>query len=206
VGKVLSAQGSGYFPSCIQPGSVPDSQWNLDLTIPQGMALYWRTKEWRFEASGSWTSDNRIGPQPVSGSGNIVKLNEITSEEQLVCLSDGNTIFGYFDTDQDRIDIEITFNVRSDTITFYNSYQSKTKVYPYFDINGLYIQSNNAREDQKVGILRFIFNGYTISKNLYTNDGDYPWTGTSGNVLIDIICREYWSYGGTYDTTTGEPL
>ena len=207
MGKVLSAQGSGYFPSCIQPGSASGSQWNLDLTIEQGMALYWRTKQWRFEASGSWISDNRVERVPVSGSGDVVKLNEIASEENLLCLGRGDEILlGYIPTDQRNLDIDMSFNIQSDVFTFLNSYQDKTKVYPWFEINSVFIQSHNVREDQKIGTIRFMFNGYTISKNLYTDDGEPPWTGTNGNVLIDIICREYWSYGGTWNTSTGEPL
>ena len=207
MGKVLSAQGSGYFPSCIQPGSAPDSQWNFDLTIQQGMALYWRTKQWRFEASGSWISDNRGERVQVSGSGDLVKLNEIASEENLLCLGRGDSVlYGYIPTDQGNWDIDIAFNVKSEIFTFFNSYQNSTRVYPWFEINSDFIQNHNVREDQKIGTIRFIFNGYTIAKNLYTDDGVPPWTGTNGNVLVDIICKEYWSYGGTYDTATGEPL
>jgi len=207
MGKVLSAQGSGYFPSCIQPGSATSSQWNLDLTIAQGMALYWRTRKWRFEASGSWISNNRVVPQSVSGSGDVVNLDEAASEENLLCLGRGDSsIYGYFDTDQGKFDIELSFNVQSNILAFFNSYQTKTSVYPWFRINSTYIQNNNEREDQKIGTIRFIFNGYTIAKNLYTNDAEEPWTGTNGNVLLDIICKEYWSYGGTWDTSTGELL
>lgn len=170
------------------------------------MALYWRTRKWRFEASGSFITD--ASPErPVSGSGDVVKLNEIASEENLLCLGRGDSIlYGYIPTDQGNWDIDMSFNIQSDVFTFLNSYQNKTKVYPWFEINSGFIQNHNVREDQKIGTIRFLFNGYTISKNLYTNDGQSPWTGTNGNVLIDIICKEYWSYGGTYDTATGNPL
>ena len=171
------------------------------------MALYWRTRKWRFEASGSWISNNRVVPQSVSGSGDVVNLDEAASEENLLCLGRGDSsIYGYFDTDQGKFDIELSFNVQSNILAFFNSYQTKTSVYPWFRINSTYIQNNNEREDQKIGTIRFIFNGYTIAKNLYTNDAEEPWTGTNGNVLLDIICKEYWSYGGTWDTSTGELL
>jgi len=207
MGKVLSAQGTGYYPSCIKSGSAPDSQFNLDLTIEQGMALYWRTRKWSFVASGSWISNNYAIQQNVSGSGEFRNVDPIvTSEEQLLCLGDYG-YFASFTTDQDSLDIEWAFAI--DLPNLFRpavSYKSDTNFYPYFRLNSGFIQSHNSREDQKIGTLKLNFNGYIISKNLYTDTAEPPYDGTSGNVLIDITCSEYWSYGGTWNTSTGEPL
>ena len=204
MGKVLSAQGTGYYPSCIKTGSAPDSQFNLDLTIEQGMALYWRTRKWSFVASGSWISNNYGIQQNVSGSGEFENVDPIvTSEEQLLCLGDYG-YFASFTTDQDTFDIEWAFVL--DLTPPFASYKSETNFYPYFRLNSTFVQSNNSREDQKIGTLRLNFNGYIISKNLYTDTASFPYDGTSGNVLIDITCIEYWSYDGTWNTSTGELL
>jgi hypothetical protein len=201
VGKVLSAQGSGYYPSCITSGTEPELQNNLVLTIEQGMALYWRTKKWTISASGSFISNNFGEPIVVSGGGEATLLTPIDSEEALVC--SGEYGFGVYG-DLLMNGFPMSYEVYWD-FYFYGK-KSNNNFYPYFDYNSVYIQNNNSREDQKIGIFRFLFNGYTITKNLYTDTAEPPYSGTSGNVQIDLTCTEYWSYGGTYDTSTGNPL
>jgi hypothetical protein len=201
MGKVLSAQGSGYYPICIETGERPDDQDYLDLSIEEGMALYWRTKKWRIDASGTFISNNFGQPVVFSGGGEITLRTIIESEEKLVC--SGYKAFGGNGNN-------IVANSSSQSYDIYwrfpDGYKTETKFYPYFIFTSPYIQSYNVREDQKVGTLRFLFNGYTITKNLYTDTAEYPYTGTSGNVQISFTCTEYWPYGGTYDTTTGQPL
>ena len=88
MGKVLSAQGTGHYPSCIQEGSRPNDPSYLDLTIEQGMALYWRTRRWRVDASGSYYSDETGSPgNPLvfSGGGELTQYTPVGSEEDLVC-------------------------------------------------------------------------------------------------------------------------
>jgi len=197
VGKVLSAQGSGYYPSCIQEGSKPDDPDYFDLTIAQGMALYWRTRRWRVDASGSFYSDGRGTPEnPIvySGGSELTPSLTITSEEKLVCF--GNYTF-YFNGD---IGVESGTQPITFTYDFSGGYKTNEKFYPLFEVDSIYVY-NSYPSGQKVGNTRFIFNNYTIVKDLYTND-----TGASGDVLIDFTCIEYWSYGGTYDTATGNPL
>ena len=41
---------------------------------------------------------------------------------------------------------------------------------------------------------------YDFSGDLFGPDG------SSGAVLIEVKAKEYWSYGDTYNTTTGKPL
>jgi len=202
VGKVLSAQGSGYYPSCIQTGSQTGSPYYLDLTIAQGMALYWRTRKWRVDASGGFISDNFAIPNNYSGGGNLTQYTPVGSEEDLVCK--GGDEYGFFG------DIQISnyaggpFPTPVEVFYDYTSgYKTDSKFFPTFALNTIYISSSpvGTPPGQKIGDVRLLFNGYTITKDLYVND-----TGASGNVLLDFTCTEYWSYGGTYDTATGNPL
>jgi len=196
VGKVLSAQGSGYYPSCIQTGSQTGSPYYLDLTIAQGMALYWRAKTWRADASGSFYSDGRGTPEnPIvySGGGVLTPYTPVTAEENLLCL--GANDFGHYLNSGDTF-IEVFYDYTS-------GYKTNERFFPSFSFSTLYISNSPAGTPpgEKIGDVRLLFNGYIITKDLYVNE-----TGASGNVLIDLTCIEYWSYGGTYDTATGEPL
>jgi len=197
VGKVLSAQGSGYYPSCIQTGSQTGSPYYLDLTIDQGMALYWRTRKWRVDASGGFISDSYGAPIIYSGGGELTQYTPVGSEEDLVCKGgDEYGFFGDINVDSGTQPVEIFYDYTS-------GYKSDSKFFPTFALNTIYISSSPAGSPpgQKIGDVRLLFNGYTITKDLYIND-----TGASGNVLLDFTCTEYWSFGGTYDTATGEPL
>jgi len=196
MGKVLSAQGTGYYPSCIQEGSRPDDNDYLDLTIEQGMALYWRTRGWRVDASGSFYSDGRGTPEnPIvfSGGSELTPSLTVTSEEELVCF--GNYIFDFTGTFIIEGAVPITFNY-----DFSSGYKTEEKFFPAFDVDGLFVYSSFPN-GEKIGNVRFIFNDYTIVKDIYTDD-----TGAVGDVLIDFTCIEYWSYGGTWNTSTGQPL
>jgi hypothetical protein len=195
MGKVLSAQGTGYYPSCIPEGARPGSPLFLDLTIEQGMALYWRTRGWIVQASGTYYSDNRGTEQnPIifSGGGSTTQVTPVGSEEELVCLGDrthgfiGNIDDGTVDGGVELF-LDYTFG-----------FKTEEKFFPAFEFNSLFIRSRPATS---VGVLRLIFNGYTIEKNLFSLEED-----ASGDVLIEFTCTQYWSYGGTYNTSTGEPL
>jgi len=195
MGKVLSAQGTGYYPSCIQEGSRPDDPDYLDLTIEQGMALYWRTRRWRVDASGSYYSDGKGSPEDpliFSGGGEITQYTPVGSEEDLVCL--GGSEYGFFG--------DVSINGEPSAVEVFYDYTSgfKTdeKFFPTFFFNSIFISSTASI---KVGVARLIFNGYTIEKDIFSNE-----SGAVGDVLIDFTCIEYWSYGGTWNTSTGQPL
>lgn len=195
MGKVLSAQGTGYYPSCIQEGSRPDDRDYLDLTIEQGMALYWRTRRWRVDASGDYYSDERGTPEdPIvfSGGGELTQYTPIGSEEDLVCL--GTSEYGFFgdiNIEGEPSPVEVFYDYTS-------GFKTDLKFFPTFFFNSIFISSIASN---KVGVARLIFNGYTIAKDIFSSE-----SGAAGDVLIDFTCIEYWSYGGTYNTSTGLPL
>jgi hypothetical protein len=135
-----------------------------------------------------------------SGGGELTQYTPVGSEENLVCL--GESEYGFFG------DI-IVSNIAPSTQpveVFYDytsGFKTDEKFFPSFSFNSLYISGSplGTPPGQKVGSVRLIFNGYTITKDLYTSD-----TGANGDVLIDFTCVEYWSYGGTWNTSTGELL
>jgi len=223
VGKVLSAQGSGWFPTCITYGAASDpTNFGLDCTIVQGMSLYWKTRTWRVNASGGYRLYNSPGGQPdlvasYSGGGEIVadylpsyfSNDRITpsSEENLLCLGD------YIrDMSSQNIFITLdngTFSCFFNVYLFFSAgYLNQTKVNPYFELDtGGKIQNGGQAITEKVGTLRMSFDGYDLDSNLYYWDRvPEEYSNVEGNVLFHYTCTEYWSYGDTYDTATGEPL
>jgi hypothetical protein len=164
------------------------------------MALYWRTRRWRVDASGSFYSDGRGSPEnPIvySGGGELTQYTSVDSEENLVCL--GGSEYGFFGD----VDVESMPQLVEVFYDYTSGYKTDLKFFPSFSFSTIYLSSSPSETPavEKVGSVRLIFNGYTIAKDLYTND-----TGASGNVLIDFTCIEYWSYDGTWNTSTGEPL
>jgi len=163
------------------------------------MALYWRTRKWRVDASGGFISDSHSVAIIYSGGGVLTQYTPVGSEEDLVCKGgDEYGFFGDINVDSATQPIEVFYDYTS-------GYKTDSKFFPTFAVNTIYITSSPVGSPPvvfgKVGDARLLFNGYTITKDLYIND-----TGASGNVLLDFTCTEYWSYGGTYDTATGEPL
>jgi hypothetical protein len=64
----------------------------------------------------------------------------------------------------------------------------------------------NSLDGSVVGTWSMEFFGGPIVGNLYSQSGGSgSWDGSSG-IIMTISAKEYWSYGGTYNTTTGEPL
>ena len=196
MGKVLSAQGTGYYPSCIQVGERPNDESYLDLSIEEGMALYWRTKKWRVDASGSFTSDDYDYPITYSGSSLATRTPKVEAEENLVCTGKSEfVVLGDILWNGGLSKAEFAYD-----FTF--GYKSDSKFYPYFVCNAPLIGTFPSGD--KVGNIFISFNGYTKTGSLYYSQ-DAPGT-PSGNVLLSFTCIEYWSYGGTYDTTTGQSL
>ena len=197
MGKVLHASYSGYFPFCIPEGTPENCPWTLE----KAMQTYWRIRTWTFFASGIATNtDDPSDTIPFSS-----EITDITSrdnetgepqtlEEGLVC---GN----------------LFENGILDAYCLIEFYQAETS-------GGLY-NSGLIGEvvDDRVDPLEFVFaanvsSAFSISilgTNIpitmtYKNDPDQEssYSITSGSATLTPTL--WWSYGGTYNTSTGQPL
>jgi len=207
MGKVLSAQGSGYFPTCILQGELP-------FDYPSGslqdiMTFYWRIKKFNVTISGSGTSTLGQGSVVMSGSFPVINnYQNIDSESELVCnlpniyfgtggqlVVGGTTQSGLFaalfhipEYYQKSGSPNIQTNLRLSGGATFNY---------FFDL----IPFTN-RPPTPVGSWSINFYGGSLSGKLYapgtlSDDSDFRMTFNT---------TEYWSYGGTYNTSTGEPL
>jgi hypothetical protein len=206
MGKVLHASYSGYFPTCTVDQTPTPSQNYLSLSLIEAMALFWRVRTWEAKASGSFYSENISSTIEYTSSSCVDMTPTITigQEEDLVCKGEETFAFQRLATAIITPDGGDPFNTDG-TIDFQFIFASIAKggstYYPSF-----FIASINALTSlvptfgSKIGTYKITYSGFQIVGDLFGPDG------SSGSALIEIEAKQYWSYGGTYNTSTGEPL
>jgi hypothetical protein len=166
------------------------------------MKTYWRVKSWNFTASGMTFTPSADPPDNpfstnVGGIESGAYFNDIyTTENQLVCGGG----FWLNDSDSDQYAL-IEFGIVKKVGDLYNA--------------GLfgYIY-DNIESGIEFGFGTPVANGQAVSTLSFCG-GSIP-IGASrlgGGEPSEVVSftasltpASYWSYGGTYDTTTGEPL
>jgi len=203
MGKVYHASYSGYFPFCIQDAlsagiSTGDGTARpLGMSLENAMKLYWRIKKIKLET-------------PRSG---VVGYAESTKaeEEELVC--EPNPISGFAEDSSDNVGGPNT-HLRSAAISVNGSgpiYKTDDLYFPEFSIEFI----DDAYDSEGNISISGVFS--TIDPGTYNSTSIFNFLGL-GNVTLylrdsvgspqigNISIEEYWSYGGTYNTTTGLPL
>jgi hypothetical protein len=185
MGKVLHASQSGYFPYCIAPYQESEFfPFVSTSSLDDAMRLFWRIRKIRFYGTYEPTF-------PFEGTRNwqMVVESVADSEEKLVCNP------GWIIKDQENLvndgGLFSTFSFEEVT-SFGEGYVVRLSFGGWFqDTFGPegWGFENPAQE----------FRPDSISF-----EGIQMWGETAGTFNYEI--QEYWSYGGTYDTTTGEPL
>jgi len=188
MGKVLSAQGSGYFPGCIEP-------YGGYFSLINAMKIYWRVK--------SWTISGEYAYGPYSYDFSQTFTSTLSEEASLVCLANN------LDTDF-YPDVEVGNTGRTYFQRPYSFYWNSSSLF-YPDLLWQISFPDPAFPDERsVGTQLSDFNeatytilGYTMPCGVTKKDGD-EFISEANNVIV--VPASYWSYGGTYDTSTGEPL
>jgi len=166
------------------------------------MKTYWRVRSWDFSASGGLLVEGETGSYSVSvegiqsGSGNIF-LNELyTQEEQLVC---GGGF--YFGAEFDDLIANIRFGTVKKVGDLYNA-----------GLSGLVYDNSQSGNEYRFGTPTV---NMQINSTLSFCGGSIPIGATSLNeqspvtllsLAASLAPASWWSYGGTYDTATGNPL
>jgi hypothetical protein len=211
MGKILSAQGSGYFPKCIDYD--PPQYSKITGSLEDIMSLYWRVKKFSVNASGVGVQD----PINVSISGSLDletiyyknlydQQPDITDEASLVCSyysrehispqRPGGIIIYYDGEPQYGMSANLGF------LTVFSKPSNSTYAMRFsflLDSFNAGINLGNTG-DIAVGSWSVSLYGTSITGTLYAQGLD------SGSFNVNFIGTEYWSYGGTYDTATGAPL
>jgi len=214
MGKILTTQpfpfshydseAGGYVPCGITTGL------NVRGTLSEMMKLYWRVK--KFSVSGSFTAytfNDPANPVSVTWSGTTTSLAD--EEANLVC-NDG------YSTSLTDTGASVAFNLDFRGADFYvNSSPTQSLVHLYMDVTFATDQDDQSGvllgvEGDPYTIQEFTINGFQV----YTTSGQkvyytgYIFPPGPTPLITDftstIVASEYWSYGGTYNTSTGEPL
>jgi len=219
MGKVLHASKSGYFPRCLvdTPALPRDSNYIIG-GIGEVMTLFWRVRKWEISVIGTLvkTGDEFI----FSGTPNELFANPaVEKEEDLVCFNSQDKFYTLFESEivpwgtrngQPFINIGNLFVGKGFPIDPYNTFEANAIV-KNGDIYKLpfvwYIGGIPLLSDPLVfgwvPISTYTFDVLGVStapRTLYGPDG------YSGSVTAVVSAKEYWSYGGTYNTSTGQPL
>jgi len=192
MGKILHASGSGYFPTCIQDG---DGFWSIE----KAMEIYWRVRTWSASASGTYTL---VEDEPQNWSYSLSGITSLaTQEEDLVC---GENAF------EENLDPEEfpTALIQCLSIeksgSLYNPISFLDIDGPLLSfpiqISGPFSSATPIEPDREAFISLSIF-GSTGALWRFSLPTEGTLTGT-----FSLTPTEWWSYGGTYDTSTGEPL
>lgn len=204
MGRVLHASYSGYFPFCI--GTADSSKIGTFKPYPIAMELddimkaFWRVKKWKVNGI---ILNNKVAVPTYLKNGIPI---QITEEKDLVC-ADGFS-FLVFEEDEEGYPDRCEFFL--DRLSEgYTVIKQDNSFYPRLMFGFIYVKPgedaetvsseedwNTAPSIESSGTIDFM--GYQITGFKVTGNGSY--TGGS------ITPEEYWSYGGTYDTSTGEPL
>ena len=212
MGKILHASSSGYFPSCI----VSDPHgYKITGSLQDIMSLYWRVKNFKVSVSGNGIFN---GETPCSFSGetelqtvyrNIFNPQpSITDEASLVC--------GFNSRNHEHLNgsgLSFVQGGESGNAFMEMSFQtvfsrpSESTYAMRFQFRLFESTLNSQRifsipSDYDVGSWSVSLFGTTITGIAYSQEAGI----TSGNFNINFEATEYWSYGGTYNTTTGKPL
>jgi len=187
MGKVLFPD---YFPFECDAPYFPE-YYIFNSNLSQAMKMYWRVKTWEVKA----TLSGRTNTPPDNGEYVFTYGWDVSMEEELVCLK--------------------TFSQKSGASPFT---ENSFALFP--NTNGtqlacaiLFTPSDDGGEP---GVSSAIFPivGKTPFELSIENFGEggtctlynKPSQPGFGSISIAIKALQYWSYGGTYDTTTGEPL
>ena len=189
-------------------------------TATEMMKQYWRIK--KFHITCSFTGHFFADPaQPTSDeSFSFDVVSGASTEEDLVCSASLNTIQNLSKTSR-ITDISVNFTFGKGDYYFNSTSQENIKLY----FGGFFFQCSNDdfssfNSVYNPGVTNplsnIIFNDYQLYQGetsfsprppnetplTFWDDG----SNTITNFSMSILASEYWSYGGTYNTSTGLPL
>jgi hypothetical protein len=236
MGNVLHASGSGYFPRCVvtAPGLPSDNNY-ISGSITEVMNVFWRVKKWELSISGTLQGEGGANIWNFNGANNeLFNVSPLVEkEEDLVCFNSSNKFYITFRSDNG---VWGTYTYTQEGDTFTVPLQSGVNIgfalltvglgyltggsYATFEANSIVKNDNAWKVPFAWGLASFSllsdsFGQDWIPVGTYTIDALgvsaisrtlYGPTYTSGSVTAIVSAKEYWSYAGTYNPQTGQPL
>jgi hypothetical protein len=205
MGKILHASESGYFPKCIEESA--DSKFAV-WPLEQAMQTYWRVREWEFNADivarvFDFPEEGQDTDLPFTAS--VTSIRSYAEDEStLVCNANG------FERNDSGKYADILFS----PVAFGDQFYKKVGDLYYSGLGGLIDDGSIETEfsfsagDQTFSptsqfTISILGSTLAITANYY---GEEPYETEVISCTASLVPSEWWSYGGTYNTSTGEPL
>jgi len=205
MGKVLSAQGSGYFPFCLTKGTPPstgiDTEYPISLSLTKYMSWWWKVKTWNVTGSStgneSWSGGGYNNWTTTELVQDEYWTSSISSEENLVCQTYRRLSFG-FTAFASRSDGDQPFTNTSDIYFLAEAYIDGTIIYPRILVNGWYNISPSLYSNVAAALdpaSHLTIDGIVIPCHIYWNpdqhENSWSWTGSQNFVINPST---YWTY------------
>lgn len=213
MGEVLHASKSGWFPICIQNELPPITDMENRYSgransLEIMMAIYWRAREWKIE----YTSQTQI-PSTITATG--IYGFDAEKEEDLVCsppFVEKSFISNYSGFQEHFFSILSIFANLYYGVTSLDNNQTFRYAY-----NTLYYGADDGTAGGAIysGFRASEIGPSAIEQSIFVTIGNLEATPfritktpdlANNYASFSISVNKYWSYGGTYDTTTGLPL
>jgi hypothetical protein len=224
MGKVLHASASGYFTSCLEEvGAIPDLavfSAPVGMSLIDAMAVFWRVRSWEASITGTQFETAPAGTfryrYPSVDNYQTFWTNPYSLEEARVCEVPGLPGSQFNALGVITIPVIVTFPSEENpdppyplTIPgnfglgiIFADLRVKKNNEEYFvnlESDGNWTTGFFGSYDLGVQQVQIFENTYSVPLK---NFSQFP----SGSVNIKMRPKEWWSFGGTYDTTTGLPL
>ena len=196
MGKVLHASYSGYFPFCLDEYDLDEqlpaySPISLDLS----MKIWWRIKKFRFY--GNYIAN--IDGEPVEQPWEFTAIRNAGSEERIVCYKfPAWNIESQINTVQLEVSMQTAWRVEVVE-------EGRTEIKYILSFGFSFFVENPSVQEQGVS-----YGSPSESDNVNTYDFEgltlYDTQFVGSATILGHEILEYWSYGGTYNTSTGLPL
>jgi len=197
MGKVLFP---GYFPLSENASCDSTDGWG-GLSLEMAMAAYWRVKSWQV-SFGFTYPDEDLANKTVNQTFSVTSPDfgiPITAEEQLVC--DNGLKAWDFDIPEPPPGIVSALSNASFSITTY-SWSFNSDYAEFGELVFPFTESDTP--PSYILPITITIGNYTTTLQAAGFGGGGGSDPGSGSGSITAV--EFWSYGGTYSTSTGEPL
>jgi hypothetical protein len=190
MGKVLHASASGYFPFCLtQYEQNPFTPFYQTIDLASAMRIWWRIKKFRFY--GTYVLNPETDPETRNWEF-VVERNS-ASEEELVCNPTPEWITEFTLN---------TYGIFGFSLPYI--FQEGSDYVIDSSFGAAFVDGAQEQGISYISVYDTILKTYNFEGVTYYMTGDNNTYNEFTTINHEIL--EYWSYGGTYDTSTGLPL
>ena len=222
MGKVLHASASGYFPYCLEIENVLSAQYLAQINLNLAMAIYWRARKIRLFGTVNWPSTEL--PQWINAPWHLEISSYATTEEELVCFPRSpqwvvSSVENLTDGGGNPIVVGSEDPWATQPFFYENDGDQASLINGSLKFSAFFVEGSLLGFNLKSLSFPPVFQYYSMpfaNAGTLVLAGEFPYTGNQAPIFNSAPPNdysatlnhtiEYWSYEGTYDTSTGLPL